>query len=151
MDARVGSREDPVQKVRGIVFHPQGLILMRRIRKNSQGVEVQYYVFPGGGREIGETLEQCLMREVHEEAGVDVKIEKEFARLNFETKEEVFFFCRYAGGKVGSGTGPEFTKARIEERGLYIAEIVPLEKIAELDLKPYTIKQKLLKELPHVG
>lgn len=122
---------------------------MRRVRRNAQGAEVQYYVFPGGGREIGETLEQCLLREVHEEAGVNVKIEKEFARLVFETKEEVFYFCRYTGGTIGSGTGPEFTQARIQERGLYIAEVVPLNKIAELDLKPYTIKQKLLKELPN--
>ena len=119
---------------------------MRRVRKNSHGDEVQYHVFPGGGREVGETLEQCLMREVQEEAGVTVKIEKEFARLNFETKEEIFFICQYKSGKVGSGTGPEFTADRIKQRGLYIAEVVPLEKIKDLDLKPYSIKQTFVKE-----
>ena len=50
MDARVGSRDDPVQKVRGIVFHPDGLVLMRRIRNDREGKEIQYYVLPGGGR-----------------------------------------------------------------------------------------------------
>jgi 8-oxo-dGTP pyrophosphatase MutT (NUDIX family) len=82
MDERVGTREDPIQKVRGIVFHPDGLLLMRRVRKNLKNPDekITYYVFPGGGREVGETLEQCLHREVREEAGVRVKIEKEFAR-----------------------------------------------------------------------
>lgn len=148
MDARIGSKDDPVQKVRGIVLHRDGLVLMRRVRKNSRGEEVQYHVFPGGGREVGETLEQCLMREVHEEAGVNVKIDKEFARLVFETKEEIFFICHYRSGKVGSGSGPEFTPERIKQRGLYIAEVVPYDKIADLDLKPFTVKQKLVKELP---
>lgn len=147
MDARVGSKDDPVQKVRGIVFHPDGLLLMRRVRKNREGKNVEYHVFPGGGREVGETLEQCLMREVHEETGVHVKIEKEFARLNFEAKHEIFFVCRYLNGRVGSGTGAEFTEARIAQRGLYIAEVVPLKKVAELDLKPFKIKEKLIKEL----
>lgn len=119
---------------------------MRRIRRGPRG-EVIYYVFPGGGREMGETIEQCLHREVKEEAGVRVKIDAEFARLKFEAKEEIFFTCQYTGGKVGSGDGPEFTPARIRQRGEYIAEIVPLDKVASLDLKPYTIKEKLVKTL----
>ncbi len=133
-----------MQKVRGIVFHPDGLLLMRRVRKNRDGKQVQYHVFPGGGREMGETNEQCLLREVFEEAGVRVKIEKEFARLKFEAKEEIFYICHYKGGRIGSGTGPEFTPARIKQRGLYIAEVVPIKVIPELDLKPYVIKQKLI-------
>jgi len=145
MDERVGSRNNPVQKVRGIVFHPEGILLMRRIRKSMNGRgKVQYYVFPGGGRELGETLEQCVKREVLEETGVTVRVEKEFARLPFSTKEEIFFVCKYVDGEVGTGTGPEFTEARIRQRGLYIAEVVPLKSIAVLDLKPIAIKEKLL-------
>jgi 8-oxo-dGTP pyrophosphatase MutT (NUDIX family) len=146
MDERVGTKQDPIQKVRGIIFHPEGLLLMRRVRKDPKNPErkIVYYVFPGGGREMGETLEQCLHREVQEEAGVRVKIEKEFICLRFETKQEYFFICHYTDGEIGSGNGPEFTLARIKQRGLYIAEVVPLSQIPEIDLKPYKIKRKLM-------
>lgn len=145
MDARVGSKNDPIQKVRGIVIHPDGLLLMRRVRKDlNTGQIIEYYVFPGGGREIGETIDQCLIREVKEEAGVRVRVGKEFARQRFEVKEEYFLFCDYIDGVVGSGEGPEFTEERIRERGLYIAEVVPFKKVLEIDLKPYSIRKKLI-------
>ena len=85
---------------------------MRRVRNNEEGKEVQYYVFPGGGREIGETIEQCLHREVLEEAGINIKVGKEFGRKRFEVKEEIFILCQYKDGVVGSGEGPEYTEER---------------------------------------
>jgi len=146
MDEQVGSRRNPVQKVRGVVFHPEGIILMHRIRHSLKGKgKVQYYVLPGGGREIGETLEQSLVREVQEETGVFVRVEKEIGRLRYSTKEEIIFECRYLDGEVGTGTGPEFSKAWIKQRGLYIAEIFPLAKIHELDIKPIRIRELLRK------
>jgi 8-oxo-dGTP pyrophosphatase MutT (NUDIX family) len=33
-----------------------------------------WYVMPGGGQRAGETLEECLQREVHEELGVPVRV-----------------------------------------------------------------------------
>jgi mutator protein MutT len=144
MDARVGTRNDPIQKAKGIIMHPDGLLLLRRVRKNPLGVEIQYYVLPGGAREMGETIEQCMKREILEETGVRVRIEKEFTRLKFEAKEEVYFICKYVDGQIGSGEGPEFSADWIAQRGLYIAEVVPLKKLSEIDLKPYSIKQKLI-------
>ncbi len=44
------------------------------------------YDFPGGGIEIGEPIERALKREVREEAGIEVEIEK---LLHFE---EGFFY-----------------------------------------------------------
>ena len=47
----------------GAVFHPDGVILTR----NKRGWEL-----PGGHIEIGETPEEALIREVHEEGGVKI-------------------------------------------------------------------------------
>lgn len=52
---------------RGIVYK-DGLYLIVRQAK------WDIYTFPGGGRELGETLEECCKREVLEETGVTVKI-----------------------------------------------------------------------------
>src|SRR5687768_14905019 len=34
-----------------------------------------YWLLPGGGSEVGETVESCVQREVREETGLDVRIQ----------------------------------------------------------------------------
>jgi 8-oxo-dGTP diphosphatase len=34
----------------------------------------RFWVFPGGGREVGETAEECVRREISEEAGLDIAV-----------------------------------------------------------------------------
>lgn len=54
----------------GCLFNEQGeVLLQRRGDSNTWG-------FPGGAVEIGETPEQAAVREVKEETGLDVEIEK---------------------------------------------------------------------------
>ena len=58
-------------RVAGIIFMDGGIALMHRVgvlkRKDIQ----EYYTFPGGGLEEGETLKQGLMRELKEEIGFE--------------------------------------------------------------------------------
>ena len=42
----------------------------------SGGTDQQHYNFPGGGVELGETLEQAVRREVMEETCLDVRVER---------------------------------------------------------------------------
>lgn len=65
--------------VYGIV-EKDGKILVQGLRNNSK------YFFPGGGVEVGETLEEALHRETMEEVGIEIEI------LNRIHVTETFFY-----------------------------------------------------------
>lgn len=50
-----------------IIYKDEKLLLFRRVKPNAE-----YFVFPGGGTNEGETIEQALLREVQEELSLDV-------------------------------------------------------------------------------
>jgi mutator protein MutT len=55
--------------------------------------------FPGGKRHPEETFEECLVRELREELGIEVEVGAVFERLTHEYPERtvhlVFFLCRW--------------------------------------------------------
>ena len=70
-----------------------------------------YWVIPGGGLEPGETPEQCARREMQEETGLDVRVE----RLLFDEEEargemrwrKLTFLCEILSGDPQPGYEPE--------------------------------------------
>jgi len=59
--------------------------------------------FPGGKREAGETFEQCLIREIREELGVDIAVGELFEEISHVYPEKSvhlkFFRCRLLAGE----------------------------------------------------
>ena len=86
---------------RGIILKDDNIILIHRIKENKE-----YYVYPGGGVEEGETNEQCVSREIKQELGIEIKILKYLYRLEEEKSIEYYFLCEYLSGEIGSGSGP---------------------------------------------
>ncbi len=137
-------------RVAGIIFMNGGIALMHRKgvlkRKDMQ----EYYTFPGGGLEEGETLEEGTIREIKEEFGIDVKVVKKLYELKSEkfNQKEYFFLCEYVSGKFGTGEGPEFSNnPKYIDSGKYIPEIIKKEEIKNILLLPPEIKEKLVEDL----
>src|SRR3989339_648647 len=96
-----------IQRVRAIIMDNNKILAIKRIKED----EV-YYVFPGGGVEEGEELEEALKRECREELGVEIKIIKNFASERFNRgnikQMEYFYICEIISGEIGTGNGPEY-------------------------------------------
>ena len=137
-------------RVAGIVPMNDGFVFMHRKNVIRNKDYQEYYTFPGGHLEEGETLEEGVIREIKEEFGIHVKVvrklyELENSRVNMK---EYFFLCEYVDGEFGTGEGEEFSNnPEYKESGEYIPEIVKREKISDLVLLPLEIKEKFLEDL----
>lgn len=137
-------------RVAGIVPMNDGFVFMHRKNVIRNKDYQEYYTFPGGHLEEGETLEEGVIREIKEEFGIHVKVvrklyELENSRVNMK---EYFFLCEYVDGEFGTGEGEEFSNnPEYKDSGKYIPEIVKRENILNLVLLPLEIKEKFLEDL----
>lgn len=88
--------------VRGIVFKSDGTILAQQLTPGLDGVlRDSWWCTPGGGLDIGESLEQGLSREMIEETGIAPKIGKLLFIQQFndgkQEQLEFFFLIENAG------------------------------------------------------
>jgi 8-oxo-dGTP pyrophosphatase MutT (NUDIX family) len=128
----------------GIIIKGGTILLMHRIKNGRE-----FYVFPGGGVEPNESLEEGLKREIKEEAGLDVKK----AKFLFEQENQLpgdpmtgypnehYFLIKNFSGKPELG-GPE--KERMDIQNQYSLEWVDLGK---LEAKGNLYPQRALQEL----
>ena len=58
----------PYLAVSAAIFRDGRVLIVRRARPPAHGL----YTLPGGGVELGETLEQAIIREVREETGLEI-------------------------------------------------------------------------------
>ena len=84
----------------GLVFrHGQLIITQRPAGAHLGGL----WEFPGGKREPGETFEECLVRELQEELGIEVIPGKTVESLTHDYPEKsvhlVFIACRWQHGE----------------------------------------------------
>lgn len=129
----------------GILIENGKVLLIHRIKDNDE-----YYVFPGGGIETNETIEQATKRELLEEAGIEVELIEKNPRyiLKNESGIQYFSLVKRVKGIIGTGKGPEFTDKSYEKHGKYIVEMISIKDIVngKINLVPLEIKEKFLKD-----
>ena len=102
------------------------------IERHRAGLD--YFVFPGGGVDEGESTEQGAIREAEEELGIQVSIKQKVAEIHFgRTSKHVYFLVERIGGEFGTGTGEEFTDSDPDhpEEGIYIPIWMPIEELPQ--------------------
>lgn len=137
-------------RVAGIIPMGNGFAFMHRTEVKKRRDYQNYYTFPGGGLEEGETPEEGTIREIKEEFGINVKVIKKLYEIesNIFEQKEIFYLCEYIDGEFGTGNGPEFQNdPKYIDSGKYIPEIVEKEKVKDILLLPLEIKEKLLKDM----
>ena len=88
-----------IEVAAGIITHEGRYLIARR----KAGVHLGgLWEFPGGKREAGETLEECLHRELREELNVRIGLPTPFQVVRHEYPEKIvelhFFRCRIETG-----------------------------------------------------
>lgn len=79
------------------VIESQGRYLLARRR------DIGWWNLAGGGMEAGETVDEALRREVREEVGIEIEIDRLVGVYSKPQKSEVVmtFWCHPAGGTPG--------------------------------------------------
>jgi 8-oxo-dGTP diphosphatase len=134
-----------LHRVRAIILKNDQLLTIKRVKTDST-----YFVFPGGGVESGEGLEDAMKRECKEELGIDVSIVKKFVSERFDKGEikqtEHFFICDIASGKLGTGNGPEYHD-NSDYEGSHEIEWLNIFDLINYDLRPREVIFKLINSL----
>lgn len=123
----------PRPTVKAIVTDNEGKIALL-------GVQNHRTLFPGGGVESGETLEQALVRECKEEIGCDVEITKEIGlgiqyRAKSSQRYDVYFFVTKVIGEKDEGT-----TTQKDEQGAILKWLSPDEILTMLESQMHEIK-----------
>ena len=86
----------------------------------------EFWLLPGGGREEGEDGAACVAREVREEAGLDVTVERLLYEVPAEPPDGTYrlwrtYLCRLRGGEAAPGGGDSWASI-IAVRWLALAQ-----------------------------
>ena len=119
------------------------------IERHRAGLD--YFVFPGGGVDEGESTEQGAVREALEELGVHVSIKQKIAEINFgRSSKHEYFLAERVSGEFGTGTGEEFTDSDPDhpEEGIYIPIWMSVEELSQYtNVYPAALAKLVIKSM----
>lgn len=127
-----------IQRSAIILINGQDEVALIKREKN----DTVYYVFPGGGREDGATLEETAIREAWEELGLHVELEGLAAEVVFNDHLNPYFWAKETGGEFGTGTGEEF----VDGMSGYTPVWIPREDLLSYPVRPMSLAKKLVEE-----
>lgn len=122
-------------RVNGLILddsqNPKGLLLV-----GLAGIHAdRFWMPPGGGLNFGESTEEAVVREVKEETGLTVQVERllylsEWLRPPYHALE-LYFLCTRLDGELRKGYDPETAAQIIED-----VRFFGFDEMAMLDVRP---------------
>jgi ADP-ribose pyrophosphatase YjhB (NUDIX family) len=101
--------ERPIVGVGAVIVHGDGVVLIRRRYEPLKG----HWSLPGGGVEVGETLEEAVAREMLEETGLQVEVGPVIEVFDRITRDDdrrvryhyvlIDYLCWPIGGELRAG------------------------------------------------
>lgn len=135
----------PIRAV-GIVIKEDTVLLMWREQDGKQ-----FYVFPGGAREEGETIEQAVKRELKEETSIEVAVGRLLYHIHYldesSDSDQYFFLCSYVSGEPNLGNFNEMRDMKAKRR-FYKPLWVDVSKISKMLVYPLEVRDWFLKDIP---
>jgi len=133
-----------IDRAIGIVIHNDHVLLMHR---RSRGKE--YFTFPGGGIEKGETTEDALKRELMEETSIKIEPSKLLYTVLWDKEtKEFYYLSKYLSGE------PQLASDSIENEEMkkdgeqyYKPLWIPLAEASKILLYPLEIRDLFFKDL----
>ena len=90
-----------VEVAAAVLFREGRLLITQRL---PQSHLAGMWEFPGGKRKPGESIRECLAREIREELNIRVVVGELFETIEYDYSEKTvhlkFFECRYDGGDI---------------------------------------------------
>lgn len=132
---------------RGILKIDNKYVFIKRTNKPGCKYDC-FYAIPGGHLEKGEDFEEACLRELEEELGIKVKINKLFYEESNDevNKFEKYYLVDYISGELGTGKGEEFDKNYHNQHGTYQVVCIDSDKLQEYTILPDVIKQMLIQK-----
>lgn len=134
-----------------IVIHDDAILLMHRVKN-----EKEYYVFPGGTVEEGESTQEAAVRELFEETTITGKNAKLIYELQINDipleddvlghKKELLFLCDYVSGTPElKEKSEEFQRS--SSKNYYKPVWFPLDKVDQILLYPLEVRDQLKQDV----
>ena len=126
-------RSKTIEVSAALIFHHDKLLITQRHARAHLG---GLWEFPGGKREADETFEQCLIREILEELGVEISVGELFEEIAHDYPEKSvhlkFFVCQLLSGEpqpLDCAALKWISKAELTDQQFPAADAQLLEKL----------------------
>ena len=110
----------PVEVAAAILFREGRLLITQRLPDSHLS---GLWELPGGKRKPGESIRECLVRELREELNIEVVVGELFETIEYDYSETTvclkFFKCRYQGGDIQALGCRRFAWVTPDELGSY--------------------------------
>jgi 8-oxo-dGTP pyrophosphatase MutT (NUDIX family) len=126
----------------GIVIRDNVVLLMHRIKNGKE-----YYVFPGGGVEENESVEEAVLREVLEETTLKIKVGRKIYLHDYGESSGHYYLCDYIEGEPQLGDSIEKEIMEMGKGDYYNPLWVNIDKLEEMLVYPLEVRDWLIADL----